>query len=102
MAAKKESAVQPCWRKRNFNRAFSRDWRRTSLSRKTSAMARATGRTCSQRMKAFSFTARGGSVERPPATRREKPVSEVEGVLSASLRAGEWRVAREEAEEEED
>src|SRR5579859_819423 len=79
MAAKKESAVQPCWRKRNFNRAFSRDWRRTSLSRKTSAMARATGMTWSRWMKAFSFTARWGSVERPPAMRREKPTSELEG-----------------------
>src|SRR6266849_10724493 len=78
MAAKKVSAVQPCWRKRNFKRARSRDWRRTSLVRKTSAIARATGRTCSQRMKALSFTARWGSVERPPAMRREKPVSEVD------------------------
>src|SRR5208283_1388811 len=42
-AARKESAVQPCSRKRYLRRALSRDWRRTSLWRKSSVMARTTG-----------------------------------------------------------
>src|SRR5262249_10827884 len=51
-SARKESAVQPCSRKRNLKRAFSRLWRSTSLARKTSAMPGATATTWSRRTNA--------------------------------------------------
>src|SRR5580700_3065644 len=88
MAARKEAAVQPCSRKRYFIRALSREWRRTSDSRKTPVMARTTGMTWCHSMKALRGTARWGWVERPPATRRENPISE-------EVLGGEWRVASE-------
>jgi len=62
-------------KKRNFRRALSREWRRTSLSRKISVMARTTGTTWFQWMKALRGTARWGWVESPPPMRREKPIS---------------------------
>src|SRR5882762_10141503 len=76
-AARKESAVQPCCKKRNFSRARSRFWRSTLDSRKSSATPRTTGTACSHRTKAFKRTPRCGSVESPPATRKENPTSDL-------------------------
>ena len=82
-SARNDAAVQPWRRKRNFSRAFSRFSRSTSLSRKIADTAATTSTAWSHRTKASSRSPKCGSVERPPPTRREKPISS---------RAG-WRMA---------
>ena len=73
-SCKNDSAVQPCWRNKILQAGALAIFPQTVRIAKNFSHGLAHRNTCSHRTKALSRTAKCGSVESPPPTRRENPI----------------------------